>query len=59
MYYSKDYEVIGHCAICGGKIERYVGDDEVEPDRYYEINDDLVCEDCLQEYCDQHFLVEG
>ena len=47
--------VIGQCAVCGCDIhDEFVG---FYADTYYDFEwmGDLVCEDHLQEYCNQHF----
>lgn len=42
-----------HCAICDTAI--FLGEDRPYDDNFYLINNDYVCEDCLEEYCEKHF----
>jgi hypothetical protein len=45
--------IIGRCECCGQEI--YDSNEEYVADDYYEFDGDLVCEDCLIDYCNEHF----
>ena len=53
--FPEGLEVVGHCVECGREI--YGGNEQYMPEEYYEFEDDMVCEDCLRDYCNKHFLV--
>jgi hypothetical protein len=50
-----DRPVIGQCAECGEDI--HGGTDGYESDDYYSFEwmGDMVCDDCLRDYCNRHF----
>ena len=39
------------CCMCDYPI--YLGDDTHDADRYYIINEDVICEDCLRDYANK------
>jgi len=57
-YYARDMNrpVVGKCCECGYEI--YGEDDYYEEDDAYLFEDgDLVCHDCLVDYCRKHFKI--
>ena len=45
--------VIAKCDCCGRSI--YGSDYTHYGDSFYEIEDAYICEDCLKEWCDEHY----
>lgn len=49
--------IIGYCACCERPIRD--GNEEYLSDEYYQFEDDMVCEDCLIQYCNENFRKGG
>lgn len=55
-YRRDDRPVIGYCAECNAELH---GSDDTweEDDAFLFDNGDLVCGDCIRDYCNKHFRI--